>query len=265
MLLASLFALFGCAPENGDNGRGPDPDARLISNIHTLGCRDGGYHFLGVESEEISLEVAPDALEPRGLPEPGLCETGLDVFPTDAGPGAGNPEDLSSEVVWMAAQSSGTIKQRSTGFWASFDGGTQLTCIGATDIGSVELVDAGDYSGIDTPSPPSDGNITPVAAASDGIEFGETIEVPFEAPGWDQVWVQLRRVRNVEAWETLTCNVTGTDSFTLGADHWAEMNGDLSVDENQLLVVFEQARNETLDDGQVMETITRTVTSVNDL
>ena len=79
------------------------------------------------------------------------------------------------------------------------------------------------------------------------------------------MWVQLRRVRNVEAWETLTCNVTGTDSFTLGAEHWAEMDESLSVDENELLVVFEQARDETLDDGQVMETITRTVTSVNDL
>jgi hypothetical protein len=265
VVVASLFALLGCAPENGDDGGGPDPDARLISNIHTLGCRDGTYRFLGVESEEISLEVAPDALQPRTLPEPGACETGLDVFPADAGPGAGNPDDLSDEVVWEAAQSSGTLKQRSTGFWASFDGGTQLTCIGATDIGSVELVDAGDYSDINTPSPPSDGNVTPVAAVSDGIDFGETVEIPFEAPGWDQVWVQLRRLRNVEAWETLTCNVTGDDSFTLGAEHWAPMNEDLSVDENQLLVVFEKARNETFDNGQVMETITRSITSVNDL
>ena len=261
MLVSSLFALLGCAPENGDDGSGPDPDARLISNIHTLGCRDGTYRFLGVESEEISLEVAPDALEPRGLPEPGTCQSGLDLFPMDAGPGAGNPDDLSAEVVWTAAQSSGTIKRRSTGFWASYDGGTQLTCIGATDIGGVELVNAGDYSGVNTPSPPSDGNVEPTAAASDGIEFGEAIELSFEAPNWDQVWVQLRRVRNVEAWETLTCNVTGDASFTLGAEHWAEMTESMSVDENELLVVFESARTETLDDGQVMETVTRTITS----
>jgi len=264
VLVSSLFALLGCAPENGD-GSGAHPDARLISNIHTLGCRDASYHFLGVESEEISFEVAPDALEPLGLPEPGTCQSGLDLFPMDAGPGAGNPDDLSAEVVWTAAQSSGTLKRRSTGFWASFDGGTQLTCIGATDIGGVELVNASDYSGIDTPSPPSDGNVEPVADAIDGIEFGETFEIPFEAPNWDQVWVQLRRLRNVEAWETLTCNVTGEDSFTLGPEHWAEMTEDMSVDENQLLVVFEQSRDETLEDGQVMETVTRSITSAADL
>jgi hypothetical protein len=264
VLVSSLFALWGCDP--GGDREGPHADARLISNIHTLGCRDGDYRFLGVESEEISFEVAPDALEPRGLPEPGTCEAGLDdLFPTDAGPGAGNPEDLSSEVVWTAAQSSGTIKRRSTGFWASFDGGTQLTCIGATDIGGVELVDASDYSGINTPSPPSDGNVTPAADASDGIEFGETIEIPFEAPNWDQVWVQLRRLRNTEVWETVTCNVTGDDSFTLGPEHWAEMNESMSVDENELLVVFETSRDETLDDGQVMETVTRSITSAADL
>jgi hypothetical protein len=265
VLVATLFALFGCAPGNGDDGTGPRPDARLISNIHTLGCRDGTYRFLGVESEEISFEVAPDALEPRSLPEPGTCEAGLDLFPMDAGPGGGNPEDVSAEVIWTAAQSSGTLKRRSTGFWASWDAGTQLTCIGATDIGAVELLDAGDYSGIDTPWPPSDGNVTPTAEASDGIEFGETFELPFEAPNWDEVWVQLRRVRNVEAWETLTCNVTGDTSFTLGAEHWSEMTESLSVDENQLLVVFESARTDTLDDGQAMETVTRSITSAADL
>jgi hypothetical protein len=264
VFLVSLVALLGCAPADGD-GSGPDPDARLISNIHTLACRDSGYHFLGVDSEEISLEVAPDALEPRGLPEPGACETGLDLFPMDAGPGGGNPADLSSEVVWTAAQSSGTIKRRSTGFWASFDGGTQLSCVGATDIGSVALVDAGDYSDVSTPSPPSDGNVEPNPDASDGIDFGENIDVTFQAPNWDQVWVQLRRVRNTEAWETVTCNVTGDDSFTLGPEHWAEMTESTSVDENQLLVVFEQSKSETFDDGQVMETVTRSITSVADL
>jgi hypothetical protein len=64
------------------------------------------------------------------------------------------------------------------------------------------------------------------------------------------VWVQLRRVRNVEAWETLTCNVTGADSFTLGREHWAEMNESLSVDENQLLVVFEQSRTRPSTTGK---------------
>jgi len=167
--------------------------------------------------------------------------------------------------VWTAANSSGTLKRRSTGFWASFDGGTQLTCIGATDVGGVELLDAGDYSGIGTPSPPSDGNIEPTAEASDGIEFGETIDVAFEAPNWDQVWVQLRRVRNTEAWETLTCNVTGDTSFTLEPEHWAGMTESLSVDENQLLVVFEKSRTETLANGQLMETVTRSISSAAEL
>jgi hypothetical protein len=261
VVVSSLFAFLGCAPGPSEEGSGPPPDARLISNIHTLGCRDGDYHFLGVSSEEISFEVAPDALEPLHLPEPGTCATGLDLFPVDAGPGAGNPDDLSAEVAWTASSSGGTLKRRSTGFWASYDAGTQLTCIGATEVGAVELVDAGDYSGINTPSPPSNGAVVPSESADDGIEFGEPIEVAFEAPNWDQVWVQLRRVRNTEAWETLTCNVTGDTSFALDTEHWAEMTESLSVDENELLVVFETSRTETLDDGQEMETVTRSVSS----
>ena len=265
MLLLGLFAFIGCAAGPSDDGSGPHPDARLISNIHTLGCRDGTERFLGVASEEISFELAPDALELLELPEPGTCATGgLDLFPIDAGPGGGN-DDLAEEVVWKASLSSGTLKRRSTGFWASYDAGTQLTCIGATDIGGVELVDASAYSGINTPSPPSDGDVSPSASVSDGIEFGEQIELTFEAPSWDQVWVQLRRIRNIEVWETVTCNVTGDDMFALGPEHWSEMTESLSVDENELLVVFEMSRTETLEDGQEMETVTRSITTANDL
>jgi hypothetical protein len=261
----SLLALLGCAIGPDGEGAGPGPDARLISGIHSFGCSDGDYQFLGVRSEEISLEVAPDALEPLDLPEPGTCVAGLDLFPTDAGPGAGNPDDLDSEVVWMAPQSSGTITRRSPGFWSSSDAGTQLTCIGATDVGGVELIDAGAYSGVGTPSPPSDGNVHADPAADDGITFGEEIEVTFEAPRWNDVWVQLRRERQDEAWETVTCNVTGDDSFALGPDHWSEMTEDLSVDENELVVVFQASRTDVLEDGQTMETVTRTLTSVVDL
>lgn len=264
MLVPGLFALLGCAGGPGGDGSGPEPDARLISNIHTLGCRDGAERFLGVAYEEISFELAPDALEPLELPEPGTCATELDLFPIDAGPGGGN-DDLAEEVIWTGQLSSGTLKRRSTGFWASYDAGTQLTCIGATDVGGVELVDASAYSGINTPSPPSDGNVPPSAAVSDGIEFGESVELAFEAPGWDQVWVQLRRVRNTETWETVTCNVTGDDSFALGPEHWAEMTESLSVDENELLVIFEMSRSETLEDGQEMETVTRSITRAPDL
>ncbi len=264
-MLLSLLALFACAPGPADEGTGPGSDARLISGIHTFGCRDGNVHFLGVSSEEISFEVAPDALEPLDIPEPGTCVTDLELFPKDAGPGAGDPEDLSAEVVWTAPRSSGTLKRRSEGFWASWDAGTQLTCIGATQIGAVELIDAGAYSGINTPSPPSDGSIQADMAADDGIQFGESIELAFEATNWDSVWVQLRRERNTEAWETVTCNVTGESSFTLGAEHWAETTESLSVDENELLLVFETSRTETLDNGQDMETVTRMITSAFDL
>jgi hypothetical protein len=259
------LALIGCAPGPVDDGAGPDPDARLISKIETFGCRDGSYHFLGVRNQAVSLEVAPDALEPLDLPAAGTCVTGLDLFPTDAGPGAGNPSELASEVVWIASQSSGTIKRRSEGFWASFGTESELTCIGSTQVGGVELEDAGAYAGVGTPFPPSDGNVLPDPNADDGIEFGEEIVVDFEAPGWDQVWIQLRRERNTEAWETLTCNVTGDAMFTLGAEHWSEMNETLSVDTTDLLVVFEKSRSEALENGQTMQTVTRTVTNVFDL
>jgi hypothetical protein len=264
VLGSTLFAFLGCAPGPSADGSGPEPDARLLRHIHTLGCRDGTERFLGVAYEEISFELAPDALEPLELPAPGTCATDAELFPIDAGPGGGN-DDLAAEVVWAGPISSGTLKRRSTGFWASFEAGTQLTCVGATDVGGVELVDAKAYSGIGTPSPPSDGNVPPVASVSDGIEFGESVELTFEAPGWDQVWVQLRRVRNVETWETVTCNVTDDDGFALGPEHWSEMTESLSVDENELLVVFEMSRTETLEDGQEMETVTRSITRADDL
>lgn len=262
-----VFAVLACSgPDSGGSGEGPEHDTRLITDLYTWGCGIGGEDpFLGVLSQNVSLEVAPDALAPRDLPPPGECLTGLDLFPSDAGPGGADPQDLGDDVAWTSKIANGTLRRRSPGFWTDPDGGTRMSCLGASDVGSVHLEEAGVYVAAATPPAPSDGFVAFSKTVDDGIAFGDEEAFTFEAPGWDAVWIQLRRERQGEAWESVTCNATGQSSFTLGASHWALLDEDLTVDDNTLLVVFESSEVGELEDGQTVEVVTRSVSRAADL
>ena len=79
----------------------------------------------------------------------------------------------------------------------------------------------------------------------------------WESHEWDEVWVQIRREREGEAWEAVNCNVTGQDSFTVDETIWSLMDENLQVDQNNVYVAFQRTGEELTADGQKVQTATR--------
>lgn len=247
---------------------GKEEDARLIADVFTWHCEQmevddkgkptGKYiPWQGVFAETISLEFAPDALQNIDLPSPGGCSAGLDMIPDSAGTGGASIPDLEGDVEWESdavADNQGKLDDMGDGFYRDDVFNNYHGCQDVEDVlmGGTRISQGGILEGLSTPEPVDAPDVTyngATAGGSGGFDWGEEIEVAWESSDWEEVWVQIRREREAEAWETVTCNATGSESFTIDSAVWSLMDEDLVIETNNVYVGFQNAYDQTLDDG----------------
>jgi hypothetical protein len=253
--------MLGCSGEI-PLGAGPEGDARLTADIFTWECTDlAGSFWEGVYAFNISLEYAPDGVQERELPAPGECSGALSMFPTDAGGAGADLPDKGVSPAWSTSTDSGDFVASTDGFWSDEVLDATHTCNFPEDVVSsgVELVDAGQFSGAQTPPAGQIVDVTLSEDASDGLVFGEEVEIDWTTNGWEESWIQVRMEREGESWGSVTCNTTGLDSFTLDDRVWGELNGDLNVEYINLYVGFQNRDEFESSEGLKVETVTRAV------
>jgi hypothetical protein len=123
--------------------------------------------------------------------------------------------------------------------------------------GGITLVDAGPLTGAATPPP----NAAPTVRFGDratSIEFGDSVTIEWDAHLWDEVFVQVRREKEGEAWESVTCNATTLDSFDIDEAVWGLMDERIDVDRNNIYVGFQTTGRETVN-GNAVQVLTRAI------
>ncbi len=264
LVLLSALAIAGCKQSGGaDFGEGPENDARFIADVYTWQCEEGGTNYYeGVFAFNVSLEVAPDALVPRALPAAGGCSADLSMFGADTNSLLGNIPEIEDEPRWETKQDSGELENLTDGWYFDEVFDNVHNCQTTDDLlsGGTSLLGAGSLSGAVTPDPGTIHDVTLTSTsdyAETGFEFGEEIEIEWDAEGWDEAWIQIRRERNGEAWEYVTCNATGYEDFVLGDDVWSLMTEDLGEVFNNVYVAFQNHGMQEMEDGQKVEVATR--------
>lgn len=272
----ALSAATACKNGDGDGtieqlGGGPEKDARLVADVYSWECieySDAGQElYQGVYAQRISLQFAPDALPVVPLPSVGGCTADLNMFPENAGAGGVNIPDSAYEIEWETDVDDGVFSQEAAGFWQDDVFEDNRTCNNIEDVllGGTRLVNAGVLDGVSTPTPAEvpvvefSGLSVDPGNGSETIVFGDEITASWDDHEWDTVWIQVRRELEGVAFESVTCNVTGLDAFTLDDNVWSQLNGNIDVDENQLYVGFE--RNDLIEtaDGYKVETAIRSM------
>lgn len=268
-LLPFLLVLAGCNNKSVGLGAGSEPDARLVADLYTWPCSSGGYTDSGATTDEdvwegvfnyrVSLEYAPDALVDRSLPASG-CVAGNDLFATDAGPGALDIPDVSAPR-WSNGEAGGAMERLSPGLYAATVLDNEHSCQEAQDLlgeGTL-LSDAGSFSGARTPQPGVYESVTLSGDVSSesGLAFGATVEASWRASDWSAAWVQVRRENAGALVESVTCNVTDMDSFTIDDTVWSLMSSAIQTDVTNLYVAVQSNSTTMTEDGQQIDLITR--------
>jgi len=259
------LAILGCKNSGGaDFGDGPENDARFLADVYTWQCEEegGADYYEGVFAFNVSLEVAPDALVPRSLPAPGGCSADLSMFGADPNGDLMDIPELGDEPRWETDIDSGELESVSEGWYYDeiFDNVHNCQTTDALLNGGTRLVEAGSLSGAVTPDPGTVEDVTLVSASDyleTGFQFGEEIDISWETDGWDEAWIQVRRERNGEAWEYVTCNVTGYTEFTLDDNVWGLMTENLGDVFNNVYVAFQNHGMQEMETGQKVEVATR--------
>lgn len=246
----------------GTDSTTPTADARLIADVYTWNCVDQttGDRFQGAFGQVVTLEHAPAAVERLALPPVGQCDSSLDMFPIDAGVDATDVPGLSDEPDWESDVAEGSLERLNTGFYRDDVFPSTRTCYTMDEVmgGGTRLTAAGDLTGAATPAPAEAPNVDYAFDSSAGIDFGDTVDVTWDSHAWDEVWVQVRREREGEAWETVTCNATGLGGFTLDGAVWSLMDESLDVQQNNLYVGFQSASTDS-STGADVATVTRAI------
>ncbi len=237
-------------------------DGRLIADVYTWNCYDPstGAEYQGAFGQEISLEYAPRGIPSLDLPAVGTCEASVDMFPNDAGANALDLPGLTDDPEWASDVDDGSLAHLGTGYYRDDVYPSTRTCYSTDEVmgGGVELVAAEDLTGARTPVPEEAPNVRFEGFSGSALQFGDPATISWDAHLWKETWVQVRREREGEAWETVTCNVTGLDSFALNEAVWGLMDASLSVDQNNLYVGF-QTRDSQSVAGGLVETVTRAI------
>lgn len=263
VLLVAL--LTGCGTKSVGLGLGEAPDARLTADLYTWPCQDSDTGtsdvnvWEGVFSYNLTLEYAPDGLVDRQFPTTG-CSLTTDAFPVDAGSGGVDIPGV-SEPGWSNGDLYGTMPRTNPGFYYKPVFANQRSCQEASDLlgeGTL-LTDAGTFTNARTPAPGlyEGVEITGKVDTQTGIQFGDTVTVEWRAKDWSQSWVQLRREKGGQVMQAVTCNTDGMSAFTVDDAVWSMMSDALEVDVTNLYVVVQNSAQETMPDGQIIETSTR--------
>jgi hypothetical protein len=261
--LLAMLPLLACGTKSIGLGRGEAVDARLYADLYTWGCAQedtgGGVadEWEGVYAYNITLEYAPDGLVDRSVPESG-CSDSLDIFPEDAG-SAGH--DLPDTPSWANGSTySGTFLHENTGFYAGSAFASSHSCAYPEDVigDGTTISNADVFSGARSPAP---GTVSSVIDGTDGsnngLQFGEDVNVSWEASGWDESWVQIRRETNGELVQGLTCKTTGDSAFTIDQSIWDQLSNAIEVDVTNIYVGFGKHDSIIASDGEEIQTWTR--------
>lgn len=252
----------GCKDKSIGLGRGEAVDARLYADVYTWTCSQedtgGGPSEVweGVYAYNISFEYAPDGLVDRSLPESG-CSPSLDIFPLDAG---ASGYDLEATPSWYNSDDyEGVMQHENTGFYSSNVFSNAHSCAYPDDVlaAGTQVLDAGVFSGASTPSPGTLASVVDGVEGNEGINFGDEVAVTWDASGWDESWVQVRREKNGALVQGLTCRTTGDSAFTIDTSVWSQMSDAMEVDLTNIYVGFGKRGGTVTSDGQEIQTWTR--------
>ncbi|MCB9744244.1 MAG: hypothetical protein H6741_03570 [Alphaproteobacteria bacterium] len=251
IFLLTIAVAAGCKGSL-DLGGGPDADARLTADVFTWECQDPetGSVYQGAFSFDVSLEYAPDGLQDRVLPGEGGCSAELSMFPFDAGEEGDDIPGINGPPRWSTPEDQGAFERMSPGFYFDEVFSNEHTCADSADIlaEGLTLEDAGPLDGVTSPEAGGINWVDVDDANGDGlIDFGEDLDITWDAEGWDEAFVQIRLERDGEAWDTVTCGAGSADGFTVDSDVWDLLNDQLNVEYINLYVGF---RNEELVDTQ---------------
>jgi len=273
LMLAALTLSTACAAGKGEttdeeDGSGGEigralVDARLIADVYTWNCYDPntGDNYQGAFGQVTTLENSQGGITALNLPAVGDCVANLDMFPDGAGANAVDIPGLTADPTWESEVDDGKLSKRATGFYYDDVYPDVRTCYSTDEImaGGVRLVSAGHLSGATTPDPAAAPAIDIDGVEdSDSLQFGDEATLSWGSHLWDEVWVQVRRVKEDEAWETVTCNATGLDSFDLDDAVWDLMDESLDVQQNNLYVGF-QTLDRSIADGHEIQVATRAI------
>jgi hypothetical protein len=264
VLIAGCVAISGCDQQKIALGQGGDDDARLYADVYTWQCEERSEtstdYYNGVYSYQVSLEYAPDGLVRRDLPAAG-CTSGLDMFPVSAGSGAVNLPDAGNPT-WTNGDLAGTLTQESDGFYFDDVYGKVQNCSYAEDLigDGTALSDAGSFSGAQSPEA---GTLDDVSISNydetTGLVYGAEVDVGWTQKGWDDSWVQIRAESGGELVDSVTCNTSSTNTFTVDDGVWSLMNSAVEPDVTNLFVTVQNSEITTTADGQRIELVTRVI------
>jgi hypothetical protein len=258
---SSLLALFlGCSPaEELLVGVEQGADARLTADLYTWDCTNEESDWMGVLGFDIALEFVPDNLNSRALPPVGSCAYAIDMFALDALQSGDDLPGATGMPTWSTDAMTGDFMEVGPGLWFSDVFRNVLSCDDSASVitSGVEVQDAGVFSGMTSPTAGEITSITSNNSSLAGFPFGELVELDWEASGWDETFVQLRRERNGVAYEVVTCNTSGLSAFTINDSTWEMLNPEIVADTNLLYVGFQNRLEEVTEYGQELELVAR--------
>ena len=237
----------------------PEPDSRLIADIVTWPCggSDGTAPYLGAYALTTTLEYAPDGLQEFTLPPEGECASGVSMFPQDAG-NAG--ADIDGTPQWVTTWGQGVMERHTPGYYYADLLGNQHSCQNLDEMlgTGISITDAGPLTGVSTPAA---GTVTAVNVDDDqvsqGLSFGDPLDLSWQADDWESSWVQIRMERDGYAYDSVLCNTTGLAEFTLTEDVWSLLDEELSVEVINLYVGLQNTDVQELESGLKVDVITR--------
>ena len=255
-----VLALVGCKGSGELNvGNGAEFDARLTSDVYTWDCEAPDTEWMGVFGFDVTLEFQPDALVDRALPPPGSCSYGLSMFAIDALESGESIPRASPSPQWSTSDDEGRMQPVVDGLYYAdvFKNVRSCNAVDSVIISGVTLSDSGILDGATTPEAGEVSLVSVNSAYDSGIPFGEDINISWDTSGWSESFVQVRRVRDGVAYETVTCNTTGSDSFEVDNTVWDFFNPDLPVDLNYVYAGFQNTADFETSYGQKVEVSTR--------
>ena len=258
-LMIAVVGLIGCGKGGFDLGQGGEVDGRLTSDVYTWDCQSTDVEWMGVFGFDVALEFVPDDLDERHLPPVGSCDYGKSMFATDSPVAGTEIPEAAAEPRWTTSADTGLLQEVLAGYWFDEVYKNVLSCNKPDDVISsgVELSDAGWLDGATTPESGSVTLVTVDSEYTSGIPFGSDVGLSWDADGWDESFVQVRRVRDGIAVETLTCNTTGSDTFDVDSDVWGFFNESVGVDLNYVYVGFRNNGTWESPDGLKVDVATR--------
>lgn len=261
MLILSLAGCTDLATQADTDPPPPPLTARFAADAYLQDCDWSGDYWFGVETLKLTLEHDLDGHRQRALPATGTCVDGLRLFAEEELQSGDELPGLFGRPLWEGPLGSGSLRDVVPGLWHAdaFHSPDRCGTIEESLGEGMGLTEAGIMSGVDTPSP---GGLT--VATADGVRFsdhprgvqvGDEVRLAWEADGWDDVFVQVRRLHDGEARQTITCGAAGLASFTLGDDVWDLVNDAVFAQETQVYVGFQREAEIELPDGSARATV----------